>query len=224
MNLRIFDSVDDLLRGTERTLMQRIEAGARTIGLSGGSTPKPLYQSLGQNNRLRDFPITWVVVDERYVPIDDPQSNAGMIEKTLFAHGKPELHRFLRFRTELNDPEATAAEFEREWRDFGLDRLDIVTLGIGDDGHTASLFPGTPALEVDDRIATAVFVPKVKMWRVTLTKTVIRDAAIRMVIVAGASKRPILQEVRAGADYPIAVATRGVETWWLVDKEAAPSP
>ena len=203
--------------------MQRIEAGARTIGLSGGSTPKPLYQSLGQNDRVRDFPITWVVVDERYVPIDDPQSNAGMIEKTLFARGKPELHRFLRFRTELNDPEATAAEFEREWRDFGLDRLDIVTLGIGDDGHTASLFPGTPALDVDDRIATAVYVPKVKMWRVTLTKTVIRDAAVRMVIAAGASKRPILQEVRAGADYPIAIATRGVETWWLVDKEAAPS-
>jgi 6-phosphogluconolactonase/glucosamine-6-phosphate isomerase/deaminase len=59
---------------------------------------------------------------------------------------------------------------------------------------------------------------------VTLTKTVIRDAALRMVIAAGASKRPILEEVRAGAGYPIAVVTRGVETWWLVDREAAPTP
>jgi 6-phosphogluconolactonase len=224
MNLRIFDTVDDLLRGTERTLMQRIEAGARTIGLSGGSTPKPLYQSLGQSDRLREFPITWVLVDERYVPIDDPQSNAGMIEKSLFARGMPELHRFLRFRTELNDPALTADEFEQEWLRFGLDRLDVVLLGIGDDGHTASLFPGTTALSVDDRIATAVHVPKLNAWRVTLTKTVIRAAALRLVLAAGASKRPILQEVRAGADYPIAVVTRGVETWWLVDREAAPTP
>jgi 6-phosphogluconolactonase len=224
MNLRIFDTVDDLLRAAERMLLQRIEAGARTIGLSGGSTPKPLYQSLGQNDRLRDFPITWVLVDERYVPIDDPQSNAGMIEKTLFTQGMPDLHRFLRFRTELNDPSQTAAEFEREWLTLGIDRLDIVSLGIGDDGHTASLFPGTTALNVDDRIATAVHVRKLNAWRVTLTKTVIRDAALRMVIAAGASKRPILEEVRAGAGYPIAVVTRGVETWWLVDREAAPTP
>src|SRR5437773_1168292 len=100
-------------------------------------------------------------------------------ERRMRGRGKPDLHRFLRFRTELNDPEATATEFEREWRDFGLDRLDIVSLGIGDDGHTASLFPGTTALNVDDRIATAVHVPKLNAWRVTLTKTVIRDAALR---------------------------------------------
>src|SRR5437870_1410410 len=158
MNLRIYDTVDDLLRAAERTLMQRIEAGARSIGLSGGSTPKPLYESLGKSDRLREFPITWVIVDERYVPIDDPQSNAGMIEKTL----KPE--RLLRFKTEIGDPERTAQEFEREWRDLGLDRLDIVLLGIGDDGHTASLFPGTDVLNVEDRIAAAVYVPKLSAW------------------------------------------------------------
>jgi 6-phosphogluconolactonase len=145
-----------------------------------------------------------------------------MIEKTLFARGKPDLHRFLRFRTELNDPVATADEFEREWRDFGIDKLDIAFLGIGDDGHTASLFPGTTALNVDDRIATAVHVPKLNAWRVTLTKTVIREAALRIVIAAGASKKPILEEVRAGADYPIAIVTRGVETWWFVDCTAVP--
>src|SRR2546428_10554546 len=149
MNLRIFNTVDDLLRAAERTLMQRIEAGARSIGLSGGSTPKPLYESLGKSDRLREFPITWVIVDERYVPIDDPQSNAGMIQKTL----KPD--RLLRFKTELDDPARTVEEFERESRALGLQRLDSVVLGIDDDGHTAALAPGTPALHVEERIPAA---------------------------------------------------------------------
>ncbi|HEY8131720.1 MAG TPA: 6-phosphogluconolactonase [Thermoanaerobaculia bacterium] len=216
MNLRVFDTVDDLIRAAARTLMQRIDGGARSIALSGGSTPKPLYELLGQSDALREKPITWVVVDERYVPIDHPESNAGMIEKTL----KPE--RLLRFKTEIGDPARTAEEFEREWRDLGLDRLDIVSLGIGDDGHTASLFPGTDVLAVEDRIAAAVYVPKLNAWRVTLTKPVIRAAGLRIVLVAGASKRPILQEVRAGAEYPIALVTREVETWWFVDRDAAP--
>jgi 6-phosphogluconolactonase len=213
MNLRVFDTVDDLLRAAERTLVQRIEAGARTIGVSGGSTPRPLYESLG----TRSFPVTWVIVDERYVPIDDPQSNAGMILKTL----KPQ--RLLRFKTELGDPQRTVEEFEREWKSLGIQNLDIVLLGMGDDGHTASLFPGTEALNVEDRIATAVFVSKLNMWRVTLTKTTIRNAALRIVLAAGEKKRPILEQVRAGADYPIALVTRGVETWMFVDKAAAPA-
>ena len=216
MNLRVFDTVDDLIRAAARTLMQRIDDGARSIGLSGGSTPKPLYELLGQSDELRQKPITWVLVDERYVPIDDSQSNAGMIEKTL----KPE--RLLRFKTEIGDPARTAEEFEREWRDLGLDRLDIVLLGIGDDGHTASLFPGTDVLNVEDRIAAAVYVPKLSAWRVTLTKPVIRAAGLRIVLATGASKRPILEEVRAGAEYPIALVTREVETWWFIDRHAAP--
>jgi 6-phosphogluconolactonase len=211
MNLRIFETVDDLITAAARTLTQRIEAGARTIGLSGGSTPKPLYELLGQQR----FPdMTWVVVDERYVPIDDPQSNAGMIEKAL------EPKQFLRFKTELGDPARTADEFEREWRDLKIERLDIVLLGMGDDGHTASLFPGTAVLAVEDRIAAAVFVPKLNAWRVTLTKPVLRSASLRIVLAAGASKRPVLEEVRAGADYPITLVTRGVETWWFVDRAA----
>ena len=216
MNLRIFENLDDLIHAAARTIMQRIEAGARTIALSGGNTPKPLYQLLGQNDELREKPVTWVVVDERYVRIDDPQSNAGMIEKTL----KPE--RLLRFKTELGDPARSADEFEREWRDLKIEHLDLAVLGMGDDGHTASLFPGTDVLAVEDRIAAAVYVPKMNSWRVTLTKPVLRAAGLRIVLAAGASKRPILQEVRAGAEYPIALVTSGVETWWFVDRAAAP--
>jgi 6-phosphogluconolactonase len=223
MNLRIFETLTALHTATARTIHQGVAAGARVIALSGGSTPKPHYALLGQSEELREFPIVWVVVDERYVPIDHPESNAGMIEKTLFADGMAPSHRFLRFRTELKDPEATARAFEDEWRALGLTEIDLVLLGVGDDGHTASLFPGTEVLQVEDRIAAAVFVPRLDAWRVTITKPVIRAAKLRMVVVAGATKRPILEQVRAGADYPIAQVTAGAgETWWLVDRDAAP--
>jgi len=93
---------------------------------------------------------------------------------------------------------------------------------MGDDGHTASLFPGTPVLEVEDRLTAAVYVPKLDMWRLTVTKPVIRDANLRLVLAAGASKQPIIAALRDGnTDYPIAKATTGVDTWWLLDREAA---
>ena len=220
MNLRTFDTVADLLSAAERAIVQRINEGTRSIALSGGSTPKPLYESLGRNEALRAIPLTWVIVDERYVPVDDPQSNAGMIEKTLFAKGMAPAHRFLRFKTELGDPAATAREFERDWRALSLDRLDLVLLGMGDDGHTASLFPGTPVLQVEDRIAAEVYVPRMNSWRVTLTKPVLRAAQMRFVLAAGAAKRPVLERVRGGSGDPIAQVTQGTETWWFVDKAA----
>jgi 6-phosphogluconolactonase len=227
MNLRIFETNDELLQATARTIAQAVVPGQPiSIALSGGGTPKPLYAMLGRapwRDELARAPITWVVVDERYVPESDPQSNSAMIRETLFAQGMSEGHRFLRFKTELNDPEATAQEFAREWESLGLTNVDVVLLGIGDDGHTASLFPGTPVLDVEDRVAAAVFVPKVDMWRVTITKPVIRDAKLRLVLVAGASKKPVLEGVRDGVDYPIAAVTRGLdETWFLVDRAAAP--
>ena len=225
MNIRSFDSLGDLSRATAHALLQQVQEGARTIGLSGGSTPQPLYELLG-HSPLRDafaeFPITWVVVDERYVPISHPQSNAAMIERTLFAQGMPSSHRFLRFRTELNDPELTAKTFADEWQAMGLTKLDIATLGMGDDGHTASIFADSPLLDFDPRIAAAVFVPKMHMWRVTLTMQVLRAATLRYVLATGAAKKPLIAETRAGATYPIARATAGVETWWFLDRAAAP--
>lgn len=223
MNLRIFDSAAELTRAAARTIEQR-SAGGAVVGLSGGSTPGPLYGILGASNKLRERAMTWLTVDERCVPIADPRSNAAMIQRTLFAQGLPPQHRFLPFRTELETPAATAQQFEQEWQSLGLTVLDVVILGVGDDGHTASLFPGTTALEVSDRIATEVFVPKLDMWRVTLTLTVIRAAKLRMVIATGESKREVIAAVRAGADLPIVHATAGEnETWWFVDRAAMES-
>ncbi len=225
MNQRIFENKDDLLNGAARTIVDRVRAGARTIAISGGSTPQPLYTMLGQapwRDTLAAEPLTWVIVDERYVPYDDPQSNAGMIQRTLFANGITPGHRFLPFRTDL-EPHACAEDFVTQWRTLGIDKLDIVLLGMGDDGHTASLFPGTPVLNVEDNLAAAQFVDKLNMWRLTITKPTIRDAALRLVLAAGASKKPILEAIRDGnTDYPIVQATAGVETWWLLDRAAAP--
>jgi 6-phosphogluconolactonase len=224
MNLRIFDDAADLTRAAARTILQKLQPGRpAAIGISGGSTPRPMYELLGGpwRDQLDGTSVTWVLVDERYVPATDPQSNATMIQKTLFAQGMLPGHRFLRFDTELDDPPKTAALFEEQWRAMGIGDLDIVLLGCGDDGHTASLFPGTPVLDVEDHVAAAVFVPRLDQWRVTLTKPVIRAAKLRMVLAAGASKGPILRDVRNGVPHPITVATAGVETWWFVDRAAA---
>lgn len=220
MNLRIFDDADTLTRAAARTLLQQ---NPSSVAISGGSTPRPLFELLGGEWReqIAAHPITWVIVDERWVPKSDPQSNAAMIERTLFSRGLPETHRFLEFRTDLADAAASAAQFERDWTALGLETLDVVILGCGDDGHTASLFPGTHVLDVDDRIASEVFVPRLDQWRVTLTMPIIRAAKLRIVLATGDSKASILRDVREGVQHPIARATVGVETWWFVDRAAA---
>ncbi|MGZ5446201.1 MAG: 6-phosphogluconolactonase [Thermoanaerobaculia bacterium] len=211
MNLRIFQNHEDLSHAAARAIRQ---SGAKTIGVTGGSTPKRLYEILAES---LPEDVTWVLVDERYVPYDDPQSNAAMIERTLFRGGLP--RRWLKFDTSLNDPALTARRFEEQW-DFG--DLDLVLLGCGEDGHTASLFPGTPVLDVVDRVASEVYVPRLEQWRVTITMPVIRAAKLRLVLASGPSKMPVIEAVKAGEDFPVARATGGIDTWWLWSAEAAP--
>ena len=205
MNQRIFERHEDLSQAAARAILQ---SGAKSIAVTGGSTPTRLYEILA-DQLPQD--VTWVLVDERFVPYDDPQSNAAMIERTLFARGLPS--RWLRFDTSLPDAAASARDFSAR---FDLAALDLVLLGCGEDGHTASLFPGTPVLDVVDRVASEVYVPRLEQWRVTLTLPVIRAARSRMVLVSGESKRAVLEEVRAGKDYPVVRGTTGVDTWWFI--------
>ncbi|HYH07835.1 MAG TPA: 6-phosphogluconolactonase [Thermoanaerobaculia bacterium] len=215
MNRRIFDDHETLSRAAARAILQ---SGAKSIAVTGGSTPKRLYELLAEQ---LPQDVTWVLVDERYVPLTDPQSNAAMVERTLFRDGVPE--RWLRFDTSFRDAAQTVRVFEEEWRKLGLAALDLVLLGCGDDGHTASLFPGTDALDAQG-IATGVYVPRLGQWRVTLTLPVIRAAKSRMVLASGESKAPIIREIREGADYPVVRATAGVDSWWFVDRAAVGAP
>lgn len=224
MNVRVFDSLSDLVSEAAAALLRRIEHdSARVIGLSGGSTPKSLYSLLASQfrSRLEAQRLIWVLEDERYVPPDHQDSNSRMIEQSLFAAGLPAGHVFLRFRTELNDPPATARRFEEEWGELGLQGLDLAILGMGEDGHTASLFPNTDVLAVKERIATEVWVPRLNSWRVTMTAPPLRASRFQYVLVSGASKRDALDRARRGEDLPINCVARGdADCWWLVDREA----
>jgi 6-phosphogluconolactonase len=231
MNFRVFDSVGDLVHAAALDIVRRAAAagGPFRIALSGGSTPAPLYELLGSapiSERLAPLEIDWIVGDERCVPIEDPASNAGMILRMLFAHGMSDRHRFLRFPTEEADPQKVADSFERAWKEKGIERLDLAIQGMGEDGHTASLFPGTPVLEVRDRIAAAVYVPRLDSWRVTLTLPVLEASRAIIVLAAGTGKRDVIDRLRAGETaFPIAQVTSAVEdTWWFTDRAAAGEP
>ena len=227
MNFRVFDSGDELTAGAARAIVDAIPRDRRSVvALSGGNTPKPIYAALGSEPLCRELEsreIIWVTGDERYVPQEDPASNSGMIRSTLFAYGVADRHSFLRFETESGDPPEVVRFFEEMWRSLKIERIDLAILGMGDDGHTASLFPGTTALDVQDRIATEVWVPKFDMWRLTLTLPVLQHAAKRFILAAGSNKKDLIRRVEEGEPFPIRRAIEGEgETWWFVDKDAYP--
>lgn len=227
MNFRVFDTMDEVIRAAAADLVNQIEKNDRTVvALSGGSTPKTLYEMLGRSplrERIAGCQVVWVTGDERCVPPDDAQSNSRMIRQSLFAEGVAPKHKFLRFRAELGKPEAIAADFEKEWKALDLAGIDVAILGMGEDGHTASLFPGTTAIDEKNGTATAVWVPRLESWRVTMTLPVLRAAKTKWVLAGGAGKKPMLERIRAGEEFPVAMVTEsGSESWWYVDQAAYP--
>lgn len=227
MNFRVFDSRESAVSGlTELVLFSAKRPGRFVISLSGGRTPAALYEKLSEDGawgQLADRQIVWVMGDERCVASDHELSNSRMVEETLFRNGLPENHTFLRFRTELGSPEEVAAGFEGEWRSLGIGRIDIALLGVGDDGHTASIFPGTDILAEHDRIAKEVWVERIGAWRVSLTLPMLRAARTRVVLALGEGKRAVLTRLMEGVRYPVAeVMSGGSDAWWFVDRDAYP--
>jgi 6-phosphogluconolactonase len=182
--------------------------GRARIAISGGSTPKATFQLLADPNQpwrsrmpWNDLELYWV--DERCVGPDDAESNYRMTREALLDHVPLAPAQIHRIEGELK-PQAAADKYESELRNsFRLEgaqspRFDLVALGMGPDGHTASLFPHTAAIHETSRLATANQVPQMDAWRVTLTWPVINAARSVFFLIAGPDKAGVLNQVLTG--------------------------
>ena len=213
------------------------EHGQFTVALSGGSTPRTLYSLLATRHFAAqvDWPHVYVFWgDERCVPPGHLESNYRMARETLLDHVPIPPFNIHRIPCE-QEPEQAAITYERTLRTFFVGNVrkeksplpcfDLVLLGMGDDGHTASLFPGSAALDEPTRWVVAHYVSKLGAWRVTLTPVVINAAAHVTFLVSGADKAERLREVLTGPYQPdvlpaqIIRPTRG-RLVWLVDAAA----
>ncbi len=236
--IEVYEDIDLLARATaDRVIAIAADAimlnGRFSIGLSGGSTPRPLYELLARDDYARrvDWARTHVFWgDERCVPPEDPESNFGLAQQTLLAHVPIPEENVHRMRGELPPVEA-AAEYEDLLRDFfgdlpgALPRFDLLLQGLGSNAHTASLFPHTPVLDEDARWVAAPFIPQLGAWRITLTPRAINAAEHVIFMVAGASKAEALHAVLHGPyhphEYPAQLIDPVGELTWMVDAAAA---
>lgn len=232
MSVRVYEDKQELAEAAARDFAERAaeaieDRGRFTVALAGGSTPKATYEILA-----RDYAdgVDWSRVhvffgDERTVPPDHEDSNYRMAREALLDHVP--IGSVHRMRGELS-PEEAAASYENELREFfggNLPSLDLVMLGIGEDGHTASLFPNTPALDVTDRWVVENPVEKLDTVRLTLTKPVINAARAVVFAVAGEGKAEALREILEGEvdphDYPAKFVQPAGGAVWMVDRSAS---
>ncbi len=239
--VRVFPDPAALFRAAadEFSLRAREAVAARgrfIVALSGGSTPKGIFNLLAEDyQKKRGERLPWDSVDiffgdERNVPPDHPDSNYRMANETLLSKVPVPALNVHRIEGEL-DAKAAAERYERVLENFfeaqgdGTPRFDLVMLGMGPDGHTASLFPGSAALEEKSRLVVANWVEKFKQFRITLTFRVINHAAEVMVLVTGADKAPMLAQVMdrdRGVRFPAQrVEPSNGRLLWFVDAAAA---
>ncbi len=199
------------------------DRGEFRIALSGGNTPRPIYSQIAL---LGEEAIPWDMItitfgDERCVPPDDPQSNYRMARETFLEPAQVPDSSVLRMRGEI-DPQIAAQEYQDQLDELGkkknepIYRHDLILLGLGPDGHTASLFPGTPALEETSRRVVANFVPKFDSWRLTFTYPLINAARNVCFLVNANKQAELIEQVLAGdSRYPAARInpTDGEVTW-----------
>ncbi|MFQ5780791.1 MAG: 6-phosphogluconolactonase [Nitrospiria bacterium] len=206
-----------------------------TVALSGGSTPRILYRALTGSPFIEKIPWEQVHLfwgDERFVPPDHPDANYRMVYEILISKIPIPKENVHRMPCEGSVPQTAAAEYEERLRSFfgisgkGTPSFDLALLGIGTDGHTASLFPGSSALAEKERWVVAPYVEKLKSTRLTLTVPVFNDALHVVFIVSGKEKASIMKELLDVADpqcrYPAALIRprRGKRRFYL-DKPAA---
>lgn len=209
------------------------QQGRFTIALSGGHTPRGLYSLLATDKGRP--PIVWRQVhvfwgDERHVPPDHPDSNYRMARETLLDHVALPQANVHRIPAEEPDADRAAARYEEELRRFfrldgaSLPRFDLVLLGLGAEGHTASLFPGTAALDETARLVVAAHVPALGTDRITLTLPVLNHAACVLFLVAGSEKAAAVHTVLeqpGGTPLPAQRVRPAGRLIWLLDAAAA---
>ena len=206
--------------------------GRFTVALSGGSTPKALYSLLATNyagfawNRVFLF-----FGDERHVPPTDPESNYRMVNESLLTKIAIPAENVFRVGAENPDPAAAASEYEAQLRRFfelksgEFPRFDLILLGLGPDGHTASLFPDSPALNEESRLVVANWVAKFNAHRITFTFPVLNRAAEVMFLASGADKADMVRQVLEGKNTPPLPSQRvqpsDGKLLWMLDEAAA---
>ena len=218
--------------------------GRYTLALAGGSTPRAAYSRLATIDTRPMSAELWRLThvlwgDERCVPPDDPRSNYRMAKEALLDRVPIPPSQIHRIGGE-DDPEKAAADYERELRrllDGHPERsegagtlrvtngLDLVLLGLGEDGHTASLFPGQPAVHETERWVVAVPAPTGDLWRVTLTPAILNQARNVTFVVSGASKARPLQQILEGPPTPDELPAQAIrprlgKVTWMVDEAA----
>lgn len=213
-----------------------LDSNPFNVALSGGTTPKMLYKCLTNDRWKECLPwqvIRWFVGDERNVPLDHTDNNFHLAKTELFdPAGVPEAYQFPLTRVGVAPPEQVACDYELDILEYvkprtagGVPQFDLILLGIGTDGHTASLFPHTKALTPPaGKVVVANYVEKRQTWRITLTPDVIRAAKHVVVLVAGEDKAEALSHVLEGEDdffnYPAQIARDLPGAIWLVDEPA----
>ena len=205
--------------------------GRFSVALAGGSTPRRTYELLARPPLGERMPWAKVHVfwgDERCVPADDPRSNYRMARQALLDH-VPIPPEQIHPMPGSQEPRAAAERYEILLRSFFGEqppRFDVVLLGLGENGHTASLFPGTPVLEERQRWVAEVYVAEQDLFRISLTAPFLNQAGVVAFLVAGAGKAAVLREILEGPHDPTRLPAQLIrpkhgELRWLVDQAAA---
>jgi 6-phosphogluconolactonase len=235
-DVRVFADLNELsLRAAEvavRTIGDSVrDTGRCSLVLSGGATPRTLYGLFASTFR-RQVPWKHVHIfwgDERYVAPHDSDSNYRMARETLLDHVPCPAANIHSMSTHFRSPDEAAQDYERTLRNYFGSKsphFDLILLGLGEEGHTASLFPGSPALGERTRWVVAVKTPADPPSRLTLTLPVLTEAATTYFLVAGSKKADVLKQVLTGIPDPNTYPAAGVRSTegtliWCVDQEAA---
>jgi 6-phosphogluconolactonase len=241
--IQILANAEDIIQtAAVEFIRQTIEVvhskGFFSVALSGGSTPKGLYSLLASNGKSGfRFEVPWNKIhffwgDERHVPPDHRDSNYRMVYESMLSKVSVPPENIHRIKAENPDAGKAAEDYERELHEFfrlkveQLPRFDMVLLGMGTDGHTASLFPGTDVIHEEQRLVAALWVEKFHAYRITLTPPVLNNATRAIFLVSGEEKAETLRMVLQGEYLPERFPAQTIRPTngrllWLVDQVAA---